>query len=45
MRGWGIEPIYKDSRLDHEMGIRATHDLVERGEKESCGGKKETCEE
>jgi hypothetical protein len=35
--GWGIAFIRKDSILDHELGIRATRDLVERGEKGWCG--------
>jgi hypothetical protein len=40
MRGWGIAPICKDSTLDHGLRIRATHNLVERGKKGRCGGKR-----
>jgi hypothetical protein len=45
MRGWGVPPIYKDSRIDRGLEIRAKNDLAERGEKGRCGGKKETYEE
>jgi hypothetical protein len=40
MRGWGITPIRKFSRPDRGLGIRATCDLAERGEKGRCGGKR-----
>jgi hypothetical protein len=45
MRGWGRAPICKASRPDHGLGIRATHNLAERGKKGRCGGQRETCEE
>jgi hypothetical protein len=40
MRGWGITLIRKASRPDRGLGIRATHDLAERGEKGRCGGQR-----
>jgi hypothetical protein len=45
MRGWGREPICKDFITDHELGIRATHNLAEEGKKGRCGGQRKTCEE
>jgi hypothetical protein len=38
MRGWGIALIRKASITDRGLGIRATHNLAERGEKGRCGG-------
>ena len=38
MRGWGRSPICKASRPDHELRIRATHNLAEEGEKGSGVG-------
>jgi hypothetical protein len=35
MRGRGRPPICKASRLDHGLGFRATHNLVEEGKKGS----------
>jgi hypothetical protein len=39
MRGWGIPPICKASRLDHRLGIQATHNLFEEGKKGSVVGR------
>jgi hypothetical protein len=41
MRGWGIALIRKAPRPDRGLGIRATRDLVDRGEKGRCGGQRE----
>ena len=40
MRGWGITLICKATRPDCGLGIRATHDFAERGEKGRCGGQR-----
>jgi hypothetical protein len=45
MRRWGITPIYKASRLDRGLGIRATHKLADRDKKGRCGRGRETCKE
>ena len=34
MRGWGIPPICKASKLYTRLGIQATHKLVEEGKEE-----------
>ena len=39
MRGWGRPPICKGSEPDHELGILATHNLVEEGKKGSVVGR------
>jgi hypothetical protein len=39
MSGLGRPPICKVSRLDHGLGIRATHNLVEEGNKGSAVGR------
>jgi hypothetical protein len=38
MRGWGRPPIYKASRPDHRLGIRATHNIAKEGKKGSMVG-------
>jgi hypothetical protein len=43
MRGWGRAPIYKDFRLDHRLGIWATHNLDKEGKKGRRGGHRKTC--
>jgi hypothetical protein len=39
VRGWGRPPICKASRPDHGLGIQATHNLVEEGNKGTIVGK------
>jgi hypothetical protein len=38
MRGWGRVPIYKDSRPNHELGNKDTHNIDEGGKKGRCDG-------
>jgi hypothetical protein len=45
MRGWGKVSICKASIPDHELGIRSTYNLFERGNKVRCGGHRNTYEE
>ena len=45
MRGWGRAPICKASRPDHRLGIQATDNIVEGGNKERCGRGRKTHEE
>ena len=45
MRKWGRVPIYKDSRLDHELGIWNHTILLKKERKEVIRGKRQICEE
>jgi hypothetical protein len=45
MRRWGRAPICKDFRLNHRLGIQTACNIVEKGNKGGCGGKRKACEE
>jgi len=45
MRGWGRAHICKAFRPDHKLGIRATCNIVEEGNKGRCGGQRKTYKE